>query len=108
MKTVHIGSRMHVCPSRIKLLRADLNYTHVHFYDDNTQLVSTTLKILEERLSQQGFVRINRKEMVNREFVKSYLITPDGDYVELHDGNTLFPSRRGKRMLREQFTSVIN
>jgi DNA-binding LytR/AlgR family response regulator len=108
MKTVHIGSRMHVCPSRIKLLRADLNYTHVHFYDDNTQLVSTTLKILEERLSQQGFVRINRKEMVNREFVKAYRITPDRDYVELSDGSFVSPSRRGKRMLRDQFTSVIN
>lgn len=103
MNTVHIGSRLHVCPSCIKLLRADLNYTHVHFYDKTPQIVSTTLKVLEGRLASKGFVRINRKELVNQKFVKAYHITPDRDYVELLDGSLVSPSRRGKYEVRKYF-----
>lgn len=108
MKTVHIGSRMHVCPSSIKLLTADLNYTHIYFFDQSTKIVSTTLKALEDRLSSENFLRINRKEMVNKRFVKAYHVTKDKDYVVLKDGSTLSPSRRGKYALREIFTTPID
>lgn len=105
MKTVHIGSWLHVPPNSIKLLKADVNYTHVYFFDQPQQVVvSTTLKTLENRLSSENFLRVNRKEMVNKEFVKTYRITKDKDYVVLKDGSTLSPSRRGKYALREHFT----
>ena len=108
MKTVHIGSWLHVCPSRIKLLQANINYTKVHFFDQSPLLVSTTLKKLEGRLDSSNFIRVNRKFLVNTAFVKNYRITRDKDYVELRDGSLISPSRRGKYVLREYFTSKIN
>lgn len=104
MKTVHIGSWLHVPPNSIKLLKADVNYTQIYFFDQSQQVVATTLKTLESRLSSKDFLRVNRKEMVNKEFVKTYRITKDKDYVVLKDGSTLSPSRRGKYALREHFT----
>ncbi len=103
MNTVHIGSRLNVCPTQIKLLRADVNYTYIHFFDARPKLVSTTLKTLESRLVKKGFLRVNRKEMVNLNHVKTYYRTRDKDFVVLNDDTVLIPSRRGRVVLREYF-----
>lgn len=103
MNTILLGSRTWACPNRIKLLRADINYTHVHFFEGKPKWVSTTLKTLQERLPSDGFLRVNRKELVNLGYVKKYRMTRDRDYVELSDGEILIPSRRGRLVLREFF-----
>lgn len=103
MSTVHLGVRIRVRPDQIRLLRAEKNYTCIYFFEKKEKIVATTLKELIKRLPEDMFIRVNRKEFVNRSFIKNYRIARKNDYVELLDGGVLTPSRRGRRPLRSIF-----
>ncbi len=106
MKTIHVGSRLNIDPARIKLLRAEINYTYIYFLDGTQVMVSTTIKKIESRLPENRFLRISRKEIINKGYVTGYRISKDKDYITLNGEIILIPSRRKKQMLREHFTSL--
>lgn len=51
--------------SEIKFLEAYDNYTYVHTIQNNKILISHTLKSMEAKLGNSGFIRIHRSFMVN-------------------------------------------
>lgn len=48
------------------------NYTKFHFTDGSSKLISKTLKKVEEQLSDYGFMRVHKSNLVNLKHVVSY------------------------------------
>lgn len=96
--SIHVGGYRRLAPQQIVRLVADRNYTLIYQASGGKLLVSTTLKIIEERLQPYGFVRVTRGDVVNRSFIEK--IWKDGT-VQLTDGTQIFPSRRRQKNLVE-------
>jgi len=73
----------------------DRNYSHVHFARRPTLLLSSTLRILHQRLGEQGFLRISRSAVVNLDYIVHY----DGQEVILQNGLTLSIARRRRKQV---------
>lgn len=100
---VHIGGYEHAKPEEIVLCKGDSNYTHVHFTNGRKLTVATTLKILQERLAAQDFVRVNRSGLINKDHIVSY----DRDEITLTNGTVLPIARRRRRAVREFMHSCV-
>ena len=100
---VHIGGFEHAQPKEIVLCKGDSNYTHVHFTDGRKLTVATTLKIIQERLAAQDFVRVNRSGLINKDHIASY----ERDEITLTNGAVLHIARRRRRAVREFMQSWI-
>lgn len=98
---IHIGGYAHVQPQEILFCQGDSNYTHVHFVKRHKMTVATTLGILEERLNAEGFVRVNRSELVNKHHIENY----DGYQITLSNGTTLPISRRRRKGVQQLLES---
>ncbi|MBT3934091.1 MAG: response regulator transcription factor [Bacteroidetes bacterium] len=48
------------------------NYTRFHFTDGSSKLISKTLKKIEEQLSEYGFMRVHKSNLVNLRHILSY------------------------------------
>lgn len=70
---VCLGARTYALPSKIIQLRADKNYTHIYFSDGSSMLSSTNLGVLEERLAECNFFRVNRSILVNLDYGSRFL-----------------------------------
>jgi DNA-binding LytR/AlgR family response regulator len=91
---VHIGGYAHVQTDEILYCQSDSNYTHVYFArKKNKMTVATTLKTIEDRLVAKGFLRVNRSELVNQEYILSY----NAHLVTLVNGTVLPIARRRRR-----------
>lgn len=100
---VHIGGYQHAQPEEIVLCKGDSNYTHVHFTNGRKLTVATTLKIIQERLAAQDFVRVNRSGLINKEHIASY----DRDEITLTNGTVLPIARRRRQAVREFMQSCV-
>jgi two-component system LytT family response regulator len=81
--------------NNILYLEADNNYTIVYTKDDK-HLVSRTLREYEIILSEAGFFRINRSNLINMKFLKRY-VKNRIPLVELTNGTKLKLSSSRKR-----------
>lgn len=100
---VHIGGYEHAQPEEIVLCKGDSNYTHVHFTDGRKLTVATTLKIIQERLAAQDFVRVNRSGLINKDHIASY----DQQEITLTNGTVLPIARRRRRAVQEFMQSWV-
>lgn len=94
--SVHIGAHVSVPTAEIAFCEGDRNYTQVHFTDRPKLTLSVTLRIIHERLGEDGFLRVSRSALVNKEAIAEY----DGQQVVLFDGVILAVSRRRRRFVR--------
>lgn len=85
----------------ILMLRANSNYTQILMKDGTTYLSSTTLGILEKRLTGANFFRLNRSELINLKFLENFKINAEKiGVVRLKaDTQELLVSRRRKPLL---------
>lgn len=93
---VHIGAHTSVPTTEILFCESDRNYTQVHFADRPKLTLSVTLRIIHERLGKEGFLRVSRSALVNKEAIAAY----DGQQVVLSDGVVLPVARRRRRFVR--------
>jgi two-component system LytT family response regulator len=85
----------------IPLLEVVGNYTRVHIGSDRP-LVPKSLRQLQERLDPRLFVRINRAQIVNVDWIKSAVPdVGDGLTLTLRNGVTVEVSRRQAQQLEE-------
>lgn len=85
--------------SDVPLLEVVGNYTRVHIGKDRP-LLSKSLRQLQERLDPQVFVRVNRAQIVNIDWIES--ASPDvgdGLILKLRNGATVEVSRRQAQQL---------
>ncbi|GGD41028.1 hypothetical protein GCM10011514_01390 [Emticicia aquatilis] len=94
---ISIGGRKKVSPSEVVYFEADVNYTRVHFENGEKLLVSTNLKVIEERFAEcKYFFRPNRSFFINLHYVEfeaSYSI------LRIKDQESVLVSRRKKPLL---------
>lgn len=56
----------------ILYLKADSNYTEIHFLDGRKILTSTTLKRYEDKLDPQHFMRVHKSYLVRRSKIETF------------------------------------
>lgn len=72
---------------------ADINYTVLHLVNKKKITVSKTLKLFEQQLVEDGFIRVHRAHLVNIKMIKTYYRSVQGKLV-LYDGNEIPVSLR--------------
>jgi len=88
----------------ISYLVADNNCTSLHFNDGSKYLDSKTIKVFEQMLSADRFIRIHKSHIININYLKEYS-NKDG-IVILQDGTELSVSRARLSMLMEKVKSL--
>lgn len=78
-------------PGETVRLEADGNYTRFFLTDRKPILTSRTLKEYDELLREQGFIRVHRTHLVNRNHIRSFT----GDHhLQMSDNSAVEVSRR--------------
>ncbi len=67
-------------------LEADGNCTLIHFRDGTRYLDTRTLKVYEDMLSGDGFLRVHRSHLINVERLREYL-REEGHWALMDNGN---------------------
>jgi two-component system, LytTR family, response regulator len=92
-----------VSPTSIVRLEGDGNYTTFWFADGTYLFVAVTLKRFESRLSNEQFVRVHRKHLVNRAYVEA--IDMSLQRLTLTTGEEIEIARRRVQHAKEAFQS---
>lgn len=98
--TVHVGGRISVDSSEIIYIQADINYSVIKMLDGSQFIVATTLKTLEDRLSETGFIRPNKSYLINQQYISHY---KDGTLRLTNDTTCVFSRRK-----RQKYDLLLN
>jgi DNA-binding LytR/AlgR family response regulator len=90
----------------IMYLESDWNYTTVHTLDKRKHTSGFTLKILEKRIADKSFLRINKGLLINRIYIRDISPMQKEAFVRLTNGQTLPVSRRKYKMLKESIEGI--
>lgn len=85
----------------ILYLESDWNYTIVYTRDNCKHISSFTLKILEKRISDTGFLRINKGLLINSQYISHISSKGKEAFVLMKNGKMLPVSRRKYDLLKE-------
>ena len=88
----------------ISYLIADNNCTSLHFYDGSKYLDSKTIKVFEQMLNPENFIRIHKSHIINLNHLKEY--SNKEGVVILEDGTELSVSRARLSMLLGKVKSL--
>ena len=91
--------------SDVLYCESESNYTSFFFVDGSKKLSSRSLSTYEVMLLDSNFIRVNKSQLVNIDYVKEY-IKGNGGSVILENGSEIFVSRRKKEMLLERIRDV--
>ncbi|HEX8529819.1 MAG TPA: LytTR family DNA-binding domain-containing protein [Cytophagales bacterium] len=81
---------------------ADSNYTRVIATGNRNYLLTRTLRDVQEVLEEQGFVRVHRQYLVNRDQIKM-LMKGEGTYLVMNNEASIPVARNQKDKLMQQF-----
>lgn len=108
-KKVAIPSQdgIHLFPmDSIVRLKAERNYTRIHFTNKESMLTSKTLKSYEKMLPHILFQRVHQSHVLNLSKIKSY-INRNGGYLLMEDGSTITISSRKKHQILEYLRGQV-
>jgi two-component system, LytTR family, response regulator len=109
--TIYASRGRVVVPSNdIMYLESDCNYTKVYSSDKSKIVSSFTLKVLEKRITDETFLRINRGLSINIKYMSHLCFIDNLTHVMLSNGKTLPVSRRRSKAMWENpgFKQFIN
>jgi two-component system LytT family response regulator len=86
-------------PEDILFLKAESNYTEIHYLDGSKKLLSKTLKVLEDLLPSYRFFRVHKSYVVNAAHITDIILSTHESAVKLVGGQTIPVSRDRKGML---------
>ena len=89
-------------PEDILFLKAESNYTEIHYIDGSKKLLSKTLKVLEEVLPAHRFFRIHKSYVVNAAHITDIILSTHESAVKLVGGFTIPVSRDKKGLLQSK------
>jgi two-component system, LytTR family, response regulator len=98
--TVHVGGRISLPSSEILYIQADVNYSIIKMLDGSQFIVATTLKTLEDRLSETGFIRPNKSYLINQQYITNY---KDGTLRLTNETTYMFSRRK-----RQKYDLLMN
>lgn len=88
------GYRKPMPMHRIIRLEGEGNYTHLHFDDGTSLIVSLTLKRIESRLPANVFARSHKKNLINLLYLQEVSPNHQPFVVVLSNGDLVEVSRR--------------
>lgn len=86
----------------IVYLKAESNYTNIHFMNHPRVVASKTLRDFEDLLPSETFFRPHHSYIINLRYIKRYL-KGDGGQIEMLNGDYVDVARRKK----EEFLRII-
>lgn len=98
MEAIKIIRGTYVQPQDIVMLKANINYTEFHFENGEVIIISKTLKSFQNTFHLHGFVRINKSDMINIQFLTA--TRSQYSYVTLTNNIELSVSRRRRKDLK--------
>jgi len=101
---LRLTSRNIIPTNNIIYLQSDWNYTIIHTLDNSKYISGFTLKILEKRLSDNSFLRINRGLLINSQHIRQLSSVKKEAFVLMENGEVLPVSRRKYNFLKESVT----
>jgi len=90
----------------IILFSAESNYTNVHLKSGKKILVTKTIKVYEDLLSNAGFFRVHQSHLVNLSYIVKYN-NADGGSVTLSDNTVVYVARRKKESLLKELKNTL-
>lgn len=99
---LRLTGKYQIPTSTIIYLESEWNYTNVYTSDNKKHLSSFTLKILEARILEKNFLRVNRGSLVNLNHVTEITGLKRNAQVELSNGSVLTISRRKYEILKNR------
>lgn len=91
-----------VVPDEIIYVKGENNYSVLHFSSGKKLMVSKTLSVVENMLSNFTFMRIHKSYLLNLRHIVRYVKT-DGGYIEVLGGDQLSVSRSKRATINELF-----
>ncbi|SOE20300.1 LytTr DNA-binding domain-containing protein [Spirosomataceae bacterium TFI 002] len=88
---------------KIAWLQASSNYTYLNLTDGKRLLSSYSLQFFENIIDQKKFIRVDRSNLVNTNFIKS--ISKKGE-ISLKNKQTLNIPRRKRRSIIHQYPNL--
>ena len=104
---LRLNNKNQIHTNEILYLQSEWNYTHVFTSDNRKLLSSFTLKILEKRILNKAFIRINRGFLVNLNHVSQINESGRGGEVTLLNGSVFPISRRKFSTVKYLFENSI-
>lgn len=98
MKALYITQKVQIPIEDIRYMEASINYTLVCTSNQGNIISSTTIKRLNDKIDSNGFIRINKKYVLNKKIIKSY--NSINCSVMIDDGRVFTLSRRKDKNLR--------
>ena len=92
------GTMLNVAADEIVHLEAVGSYTKIHMLENEKQVLSVNLGVVEEKLNKKYFVRVHRSHIINIAHIRK-ISRPDLMYAEMTDGSKVEISRRSKLLL---------
>ena len=100
--SIPIGNSVQLVPvNEIVRVESDSNYSTIYFTNRPKQVVTKTLKDLEEQLTPHNFIRIHHSHLVNAEHVIGYK-NQDSGYLIVYGNEVVEISRRKKQEVLQQ------
>jgi DNA-binding LytR/AlgR family response regulator len=106
LSKLRLTGRVIIPKANILYLESDWNYTNVHTLDKRKHTSGFTLKILEKRISDKTFLRINKGLLINCQYISQVSSMKKEAFVLLTNGQVLPVSRRKYKILRESFENT--
>lgn len=88
-------------------LKASSNYTILYTKDGKKLISGYSLKVFEKIFEKQVFVRIDRSNLVNKNFISGIKRKAKGDYVCLRNRQEILIPRRKHEEVRNAFPNFF-
>ncbi|RYU92971.1 LytR/AlgR family response regulator transcription factor [Emticicia agri] len=99
---IRLGWHHKIDPDTILLLKADCNYTQIYLNNGSMILSSTTLGILQKKLSQYQFFRPNRSMLINLNYMIDF--EKDTSTIRLANDEVIYISRRRTKQAKRRIS----
>ncbi len=94
MRKLFLNRSNEIALNEILYLKSDENYTSVHTVNNERLVVSRTLRVMEDRIDEQSFIRINNSHVINLSFITACRRDDRRLIIMLDDGQEFYVSRR--------------
>jgi two-component system LytT family response regulator len=102
---LRLTSRNIIPTNDIIYLESDWNYTVVYTLDNSRYVSGFTLKVLEKRIADSNFLRINRGLLINSQYIRRLCSDKKEAFVMMKNGEMLPVSRRKYDLIKESITA---
>ena len=106
IESLRLTGKNFIPTCEIIYLQSDWNYTVIHTINSRKHISGFTLKIWEERIHNNAFLRINKGLLINRQYIKEVSLLDKEKFLCLTNGSILPISRRKYKEFKTYFDKV--